>query len=51
VKLAEVDPSQAKTMLARALEVANNMQSKGMLAPGDAWMPAEIARRLAGVPE
>jgi tetratricopeptide (TPR) repeat protein len=47
VRIAELDPSQARAMLTRALEIANGMQAKGILAPSDAWMPAEIARRIA----
>jgi hypothetical protein len=49
VKLAEIDRSQAKVMLTRAAEVANTMQSKGILAPRDAWIPDEIARRIAAL--
>ena len=49
VKIAEADPPQARTMLTRALEVANNMHSKGILAPRDAWMPDDLARRIAAL--
>jgi tetratricopeptide (TPR) repeat protein len=50
VKMAEVDRSQAKVMLTRAAELANSMQTKGMLAPRDAWIPGDIARRIAELP-
>ena len=49
VKMAEADRSQAKVMLTHAAEIANNMQSKGILAPRDAWMPDDIARRIAAL--
>jgi tetratricopeptide (TPR) repeat protein len=47
VLIADVDRSQAQAMLTRALEIANTMQAKGMLSPSDAWMPADLARRIA----
>ena len=51
VKMAEIDRSQARGMLMRAAEIANNMQSKGLLAPSDAWMPGDLARRIAELPK
>jgi hypothetical protein len=50
VKIAELDRSQARTMLMRAAEVASVMQSRGQLNPTDAWMPDDIARRIAALP-
>ncbi len=49
-KIAETDPSQARLMLTRATEIANAMQSRGILAPGDAWLPGALARRIAALP-
>jgi tetratricopeptide (TPR) repeat protein len=51
VKVAETDRTQAKTMLLRAAEVAHQMQSRGLLAPRDSWIPGEIARRIAALPQ
>jgi tetratricopeptide (TPR) repeat protein len=51
VKIAQLDPSEAKAMLTRAEEVVSQMQSRGQLAPRDAWMPAELARRIAALPK
>jgi hypothetical protein len=51
VKVAETDRSQAKVMLLRAAEVAHQMQSRGLLAPRDSWIPGEIARRIAALPQ
>jgi tetratricopeptide (TPR) repeat protein len=50
VRMAETDPSHARAMLTRAAEVANAMQSRGILAPHDAWMPGDLARRIAALP-
>jgi hypothetical protein len=46
-KISQADPSQARAMLTRAAELANDMQSNGILAARDAWMPGELARRIA----
>ncbi len=51
VKVAETDRTQAKAMLLRAAEVAHQMQSRGLLAPRDSWIPGEIARRIAALPQ
>jgi hypothetical protein len=51
VKLAEADPAHARPALERALEIARELSASGRLAPVDAWMPAELERRLtAAVP-
>jgi tetratricopeptide (TPR) repeat protein len=50
VKIAGVDPSLARVMLTRAAGVADAMQSRGILAPKDAWMPGDLARRIAALP-
>jgi hypothetical protein len=50
VKLAETDPSQARAFLTRASEIVQQMQQRGQLAPRDAWMPADLAQRIAGLP-
>jgi tetratricopeptide (TPR) repeat protein len=49
VKIADTDPAQTKVLLARAQKIANDMQSKGILAPRDAWMPTDLARRIAAL--
>jgi len=49
VKIAQLDPSEARAMLTRAAEVASQMQSHGQLAPRDAWMPDGLARRNAAL--
>src|SRR5271165_3592531 len=51
VKIAEVYPDQARAMLTRAGAIANRLRDEGRLAPVDAWMPEELARRLAALPE
>jgi hypothetical protein len=50
VKLAEIDPSQARAFLTRASEIVQQMQQRGQLAPRDAWMPADLAQRIAALP-
>ena len=47
VKMATVEPAQASAYLSRALQIAAEMQDRGQLAPRDAWMVAELSRRLA----
>jgi tetratricopeptide (TPR) repeat protein len=49
VKIADADPAQAKVLLTRAEKIANDMQSRGILAPSDAWMPGDLARRIAAL--
>ena len=51
VKMASVAPDQARGLLMRALDVAQDLVRSGRLAPVDAWMPAELERRLAALPE
>ena len=46
VKLSEV--SGDKTYVQRALEIAEDMQQRGVLAPRDAWLIDELKRRAAG---
>ena len=49
VKMSENEPAEARRHLSRALEIARRLQSSGRLAPADAWMLDELARRLANV--
>ena len=51
VKIAGVFPAEARTMLGRASAIANRLEIEGRLAPIDAWMPDDLARRLADLPE
>ncbi|MBY0332173.1 MAG: hypothetical protein K2X49_16055 [Acetobacteraceae bacterium] len=46
VKLVDAEPEAARSWLARALAVARALRAAGRLAPVDAWMPAELERRL-----
>jgi hypothetical protein len=47
VKIAETDPDGAPALLARAIAFAKELEDAGRLAPVDAWVPADLARRLA----
>src|ERR1700674_2840269 len=49
VKMSENEPAEARLWLTRALDVARSLQGRGGLAPADAWMLDELARRLAGL--
>jgi hypothetical protein len=44
-----VFPGEAPVMLTRAGTIANRLREEGRLAPADAWMPDELARRLAAL--
>jgi tetratricopeptide (TPR) repeat protein len=48
-KMSKVEPAEARRHLTRALEIARNMQSRGTLAPLDARMLDDLARRLANL--
>ena len=50
VKIAETFPTEARAMLTRALAIATRLRDTGGLAPVDAWMPDELARRLSQAP-
>jgi tetratricopeptide (TPR) repeat protein len=50
VKLALADPPHARAPLTQALGIARALAASGRLAPVDAWMPAELERRLAAAP-
>ena len=50
VKISEIDRPKSKALLTAAAEIANNMQSKGILSPRDAWIPGDIARRIRALP-
>ncbi len=45
-KLAEMEPAQAREPLTRALTIARDFAASGPAGAGDAWMPAELERRL-----
>ena len=49
VKLSEAAPQEARARLTRALGIARDLAASGRLAPVDAWMPAELERRLAAL--
>jgi tetratricopeptide (TPR) repeat protein len=48
-KIAAVSPCEARAMLTRARDIANRLRDEGKLAPVDAWIPDELARRLAAL--
>ncbi|WP_150129904.1 tetratricopeptide repeat protein [Sinorhizobium sp. RAC02] len=47
VKLAQADPSSAAARYAAALTIAERLAAEGKLTPADAWMPEDLAQRLA----
>ena len=49
VKLAEVDQTASRSFLTRALEIAQEMQRRGQLAPTDLWMIDDLAKRIAAL--
>jgi tetratricopeptide (TPR) repeat protein len=46
VKMSEIEPARAREHLSRALDIARRLDDEGRLAPADAWMVDEFARRL-----
>jgi tetratricopeptide (TPR) repeat protein len=50
VKLSKVDPTNSAAHLQRALEIIQTLADQRRLNPTDAWMPAELQRRLAELP-
>jgi hypothetical protein len=46
VKMSEIDTARAREHLSRALSIARRLYDEGRLAPVDAWMVDELARRL-----
>ncbi|PDS80056.1 hypothetical protein CO667_05995 [Rhizobium sp. L43] len=46
IKLAECEPENASVYYKMALKIALTLSSAGKLAPADAWIPEELARRL-----
>jgi hypothetical protein len=51
VKLAGIDQTGARTFLARAQQIAKQMQQRGQLAPRDLWMLDDLAKRIAALPQ
>ena len=51
VKISEVFPAEARAMLTRALAIAHQLRDERKLAPADAWIPDDVARRLVALPE
>ncbi|MDA8051948.1 MAG: trypsin-like peptidase domain-containing protein [Rhodospirillales bacterium] len=49
VKLSEADPGAARGFLSRAVEIARGLEAAGRLAPADARLPADLARRIAAL--
>jgi hypothetical protein len=49
VRMSEIEPAAARRHLSSALDIARSLQTRGRLAPTDAWIPDELARRLAGL--
>jgi tetratricopeptide (TPR) repeat protein len=46
VRMSEIDAVRAREHLSRALDIARRLYDEGRLAPADAWMVDELARRL-----
>ena len=46
VKMSETFSADAATWLRRALQIAHDLESTGRLAPRDAWMVADLRKRL-----
>jgi tetratricopeptide (TPR) repeat protein len=51
VKLSACVPEAARALLERALDIVRALQEADRLAPADAWMPADLAFRLAALPD
>jgi tetratricopeptide (TPR) repeat protein len=49
VKLAGIDQTGARTFLARAQQIVEQMQQRGQLAPRDLWMLDDLAKRIAAL--
>jgi tetratricopeptide (TPR) repeat protein len=49
LKISENEPAEARACLSRALDVAHALKTAGRLVAVDAWIPDELARRLAAV--
>jgi hypothetical protein len=49
VKLAGIDQTVARTFLARAQRIVEQMQQRGQLAPRDLWMLDDLAKRIAAL--
>jgi tetratricopeptide (TPR) repeat protein len=49
VKMSETDARQTREHLSRALDIARTLREQGRLAPVDAWMVDDLARRLDGI--
>jgi tetratricopeptide (TPR) repeat protein len=49
VQMSEIDTARAREHLSRALDIARRLNDEGRLAPVDAWMVDELARRLGEV--
>ena len=50
VNIADSAPDEARAVLTRALGIAQRLAAEGRLAPADAWIPDDLARRLAALP-
>jgi hypothetical protein len=49
VRMSEIEPASAREHLSRALDIARRLHDEGRLAPADAWMVDDLARRLDGL--
>jgi hypothetical protein len=45
--MSEIEPARMREHLSRALAIARSLYDQGRLAPVDAWMVDELARRLS----
>jgi phage tail protein X len=46
-KMSEAEPDRRREHLSRAFDIARGLHDQGRLAPADAWMVDEFARRLS----
>ena len=49
MKLSKANPASAREHLVSALQIVEALAANGRLAPADAWMRQDLARRLAGL--
>jgi tetratricopeptide (TPR) repeat protein len=50
VKMSDIEPARAREHLSRAHDIARSLRDQGRLAPADAWMVDELARRIGALP-
>ena len=51
MNISESEPTQARSNLSRALDIARSLKTAGRLAPADSWITEDLERRLAALPK